>query len=371
MKPFKLERYFARYEFTSDYLLSPSDCESISLDELLNFADPGAKKLWENLSLGYTESQGHPLLLNEIAKKVYNNMYRENILTVVPAEGIFIALNGILTRGDHVIVIYPAYQSLYEIPLSMGCEVTKWKVQPDKDKWNLDLEQLKDSITSKTRLIILNFPHNPTGYLPDQGFVEEIVKLARQHDIYIFSDEMYRFTEYNDNERLDSLADIYEKGISLSGLSKSFGLPGLRIGWLATGDINLLKVFKELKDYTTICNSAPSEILAIIALRSKEKIINRNLEIIQKNIKLVSHFFDKYRDIFKWLPPQAGSVAFPLYRGKGSVEEFCQRVVEEKNTMLLPGSVFDFPGNYFRIGLGRKDFYKGLKRLEEYINNNY
>ncbi len=202
----------------------------------------------------------------------------------------------------------------------------------------------------------MNFPHNPTGYLPSGSELNAIIEIARRRGLHVFSDEMYRLLEYDAGARLPSVADIYERGISLSGLSKSFALPGLRIGWLTTQDSDLLAHCIAFHDYTTICNSAPAEILGIMALRAQERIIARNLAIIRDNRAEMAQFCTRYGDLFTWLPPQAGSVAFPQLRGDQDAGRFCRDVLAAKDVMILPGEVFEHAGNHFRVGLGRSNF---------------
>ncbi len=364
---FKLERYFAKYEFSVECLLSPSDCESLTIPELLEYADKDGMEMWSNLKLGYTESKGHPALREEIAG-LYQRIKPDNILVITPEEGIFIALNTILQPGDGVISIYPVYQSLMEIPRALGCKVTAWPLEAENGNWRLDLNKLEESIDEKTRLIIINFPHNPSGFLPSGELFGEIVNLARRHNLYLFSDEMYWMSEHNSADRLPAVADVYEKGVSLFGLSKTFGLPGLRIGWLASQDQALMAKCGSFKDYTTICAGAPSEALAIIGLKAKEKLIAGSLEIIQKNKILAVDFFGKYPENFQWFSPKAGSTAFPRLTANIPVESFCEDVIIKKNLMILPGTVFDYHGNHFRVGLGRMNFPKALARLGEYLS---
>ncbi len=365
--PFRLERYFAQYEFKVKYLLSPSDCESLSMAELLAMAAPESLEWWQGLRLSYTESQGHPELRQAVAS-LYQHIPPENVLIAAPEEAIFIAMQTLLRPGDQVVAISPAYQSLHEIARSIGCEVTDWRLEPAPDgNWQLDLNRLEDSLTARTRLLVLNFPHNPTGYTLSAGELDSIIQLARRHDLYLFSDEMYRLLEYAPGMRLPAVCDRYEKGISLSGLSKSFALPGLRIGWLATPETTLIEKWLTFKDYTTICNSAPGEILGIIALQNKEQIVRRNLEIIQANLASAEQFFGEHAQQLTWFRPQAGSVAFPEWLGEGTVEQFCQAVLDQQGVMIVPGSMFDFHGNHFRVGLGRRNLPEALSHVSEYL----
>jgi aspartate/methionine/tyrosine aminotransferase len=367
IRPFGLERYFADYEFNVPYIISASDCESLSLRHLLDLADAETMGLWERLSLGYTESQGHPLLRQEVAR-LYSEITPADVLIVAPEEGIFITMHALLEPGDHVIVTFPGYQSLYSIAEALGCRVTRWELEAGEVGWRLDLGLLEEAITPLTKLLVVNFPHNPTGYLPARDQLDAILDLARRHNLYVFSDEMYRLLEYDAERQLPAVCDLYEKGISLFGLSKSFSLPGLRIGWLATSDRPLLARMQMLKDYTTICSSAPSEVLGIIAVRAKDRIIRRNLRLIRDNIQVAGAFFAENADWFIWLEPQAGSIAFPRLTGDIPVNTFCEEVLQQKGVLIVPGTLFELSGNHFRLGLGRRNLPQALSRLGEYID---
>lgn len=368
LNPFKLERYFARYEFSSRYLLSSSDCDGWLQKDLLALADDETRKLWDNLALGYTESLGHPLLRAEIAG-LYSGIDPEECLVVTPEEGIFIALNAILERGDQVICTFPGYQSLYEIAAGIGCEVTQWKPE-EEHGWRFDPDFLEEQIRPNTKLIIVNFPHNPTGYLPPQEDYQRIIDLARKHDLYLFSDEMYRFLEYNPQVRLPSACERYEKAISLFGMSKTFGLAGARLGWVITRDADLFAKMAAFKDYTTICSSAPSEILSLIALRARQTIIDRHLARLERNLGLLDQFFAEQHERFEWVRPRAGTIAFPRLKGNRDAADFCRKVVAEANIMLLPSTVYDFDNRHFRLGFGRENMPKALEKLVTYLKSN-
>lgn len=364
--PFKIERYFAKHEFSTRYLLSSSDCESLSLRELLDLADADGRERWDRLTLGYTESAGHPVLRAEIAR-LYPSLSPEDVLVAVPIEAMYVAMNMLLRPGDHVVALFPAYQALYEVARSIGCKVDLWGLSVRDGRWHADLDELARLLRPETRLLVLNFPHNPTGYQPSRETFEAILALARQHGLYVFGDEMYRFLEHDESERLPPIVDAYERSVALSGLSKAFGVPGLRIGWLATRDRDLLARCLAFKDYTTICHSAPSELLGIIALRAHEALSSRNREIVRANARRAAAFFGGRPERFRWLPPQAGSVAFPEWLGPEPVEEFCATVLEQAGVMIVPGEMFDLPGRHFRVGLGRRDFVEALSQLEAFL----
>lgn len=365
IEPFALERYFAEHEFSAPYLLSCSDAEPLTLSELIEMADAQTRALWEKLSLGYTDSRGHPLLLEAIAE-LHPGLSTHNVLEVVPEEGIFIAMHALLDAGDHVIVTHPGYQSLHEIAISIGCDVSWWEPHMQSDM-SFHLEDILELITPRTKLIVVNFPHNPTGALIDHQAQRELINLAGENGIFIFSDEMYRFSEFDRNDRLPAMAAFYKNGISLGGMSKSFSLPGLRTGWIASQDTGFLEKAMIMKDYTTICAAAPSEILALIALQAKERILNRNAEIYKKNLETLSGFFQKHSGLFRWVPPKAGTVTFPEYLGNQSALSLCEDLLVNRGVMLLPSSIIGYDGNYVRIGFGRRDIPSVLARFDEYL----
>mgnify|MGYP006282655165 FL=1 len=323
-------------------------------------------KMWNILKLGYGETQGLPELREEIAG-LYRSVKPENIIVLAPEEGIFITMNTLLEKGDEVITPFPGYQSLYEVARSLGCQVKFWEPK-FKNGWSFELEDLEKLISDKTKLLVINFPNNPTGATISKKVQEEIVDLAKKNDIVLFSDEMYRYLEYQEEDRLPSIADLYENSVTLFGMSKTFALAGLRIGWLITKKEQWLNDFQVFRDYTTICNSAVSEILAVMGLKAQEQILRRNQEIIRYNLTLLERFFTKYDTYFDWYTPKAGPIAFPRLKGKADVNEFCKDLLDKKGVMLLPAEVYDFKGNHFRIGFARENLQAALDKLEEYLN---
>ncbi len=366
---FKLERFFAKYEFTAPYLLCSSDCESFSIQELLSL-EPGSHDSFQQHWLGYTESQGSPELRAEIAN-LYQQISSNQVLVHTGAEeAIFSFMNVMLNSGDHVIVHYPCYQSLHQIAETVGCQVTQWTAR-EQDNWELDPDFLRQNIRPNTKAIVLNCPHNPTGYLLSHQKQQQIVDIAREHNLLLFFDEVYRGLEYNAEDRLPAACDLYENTVSLGVMSKTYGLAGLRIGWIATRNPDVYRKMATFKDYTTICNSAPSEFLATVALRHKEQVVQRNLNIVCHNLNLLNDFFAAHQDIFNWQPPKAGSIAFPSLKIDQGVEAFCIDLVEKQGVLLLPGNQYDFGNKNFRIGFGRKNMPEALERLKAYICTNF
>jgi len=364
LPPFKLERFFAKYEFSTKYLLCSSDCEAMSVAELLALEE-GSAQTFQQTWLGYTESQGSPGLRAEICR-LYETMQPAQILVHTGAqEAIFLFMFAAFKEYDHVIVHSPAYQSLAEVARAAGCDVSPWRAR-EENGWSLDLDELRHLMRTNTKAIIVNTPHNPTGYLMSRADYEELHKFAETNKVLLFSDEVYRESEYDPTARLPAACDLGEYAISLGVTSKTYGLAGLRIGWIATKNTKLYEKMAALKDYTTICNSAPSEFLAEVGMRNRHKLVERNLSIIKQNLAVIDELFSRRADLFSWVRPRAGSMGFPRYLG-GSVETFCDELVKEAGVLLLPGSVYDDSRNHFRLGLGRKSLPEAVEKLEEYL----
>jgi len=361
---FKLERYFAKYEFTAKYLLSASDCEAITLGEVLSRISSEEKEEWKNLGLGYTESEGSSDLRKEIVK-LYDQISVKNTVVASPGELNFSLMNVLLESKDHVICVHPCYQSLFEIAQNIGCDVSFWKV--DNTNWKFHVDELISLITPSTKLIILNFPHNPTGAYLNRLEFEEIIEVARKHGIYIFSDEMYYKLNLTDNEEVPSVCQMYEKGVSLWGMSKSFGIAGLRIGWLASQDTKLIESVVKFKDYLSICNGVLSEKIAEYVLRESSFYIHKNIELIQSNIQLFNKLVDAHKDTLAFIPPKAGSTALLKLKTKESATEFCEKLVTKSGIMGLPSVLLDYPDTCIRIGFGRKNFSTVLDRFDSFL----
>jgi aspartate/methionine/tyrosine aminotransferase len=363
---FALERYFARWEFAVDHLLCASDVQGYPMAELLALADDDTRRMWDGLTLGYTESTGHPLLRAEIAS-LYEDLEPDDVLVFAGAEeAIFCLANVLLGPGDHAVVTWPGYQSLYEVARAAGADVTLHELR-EEHGWAIDIDLLRSQVTPSTRLVVVNAPHNPTGMQPDRATFDDLVALAEEVGAHLLVDEVYRFLEFDGVERLPAGADASPRGISLGVMSKSFAMAGLRIGWLATRDRDVLERCARFKDYTTICSSAPSEVLALIGLRARASVLARSRSIVADNLVALDTFFDAWSDRFTWVRPRAGSVGFPRLTVPGvSIDDWAAGLVEAEGVLLLPGSQFDYGGNHFRLGFGRADLPIALERLERH-----
>ena len=360
---FTLERFFARWEFAVRYVLCASDVQPWTLADVLSLADDDARERWEKLSLGYTESLGLPVLREEIAR-LYRGLTADDVITFAGAEeGIFLAMHALLAPGDHAVVVWPSYQSLHEVARSIGASVTLVRLDP-KD-WSLDVDAVAAAMRPNTRVIVINSPHSPTGAQLPGDQLARLISIAELHGATLFSDEVYRFLEHS-APALPPAAECSDRAMSLGVMSKAFGLAGIRIGWLAMRDKATRQRIAALKDYTTICNSAPSEVLALIGLRARPRLVERARAIIDSNLALLDDFFHRHGDRFAWARPAAGSVCFPRLID-GDIDLFTAELVEREGVLLLPSSQFGYSGNHFRLGYGRADMPAALERLVSFI----
>ena len=365
---FRLERFFARWEFEAKWLLGSSDAESFEAGELLALADEESRSLWRALRLGYTETAGHPLLRRRIAA-LYDGLTADDVIVFSGAEeAIFVFSNAELSDGRHGIVVWPAYQSLYETGRAAGADIDLLPLRHENG-WAIETDALESLMRPRTACVVLNAPHNPTGTMPDAQTFGRVVELCASRGIRLFVDEVYRFGEIDDASRLPAGCEISPTGVSLGGLAKPFGLAGLRIGWIASRDRDLLARMIRLKDYLTICSSAPSELLAIACLGAAARVVERNRAIAMDNLALLDDFFTRRADRFAWVRPRAWPVCFPKMLGPGSIEDLTEDLVHSTGVMLVPGSIFDHPGNHFRIGFGRRNLPEALARFEAFLDS--
>lgn len=287
---FKLEEYLAKYEFSAPYLMCSSDPETMLMKDVLALASQQEQEMWEELPLSYTTPEGHPLLREEIAKQLYPRLNADQILCFAGAEeGIFCTLFGVVEPSDHIIVLTPCYQSLLELPKAKGCSITTIELQ-ESQNWQIDLNAIKAAIKSNTKWLVMNFPHNPTGQVITPSDLTELIQILDVHGIWLFCDEVYRLMGAFDTVWASPVACLYPKALSLGVMSKSFGMAGLRVGWIACQDKTMLKKLEHVKYYTSICNSALSEIISLIAVRQKNIIVGRVNEIVNANLALLDEF---------------------------------------------------------------------------------
>lgn len=366
---FSTEHFFARYEFTTPYQLCNSDCETVTVEELLKMADVPMEQ-FGHLSLGYTESLGNPQLRERIAGTYTQATNEDVIMLGTPVEGIYLLARAALNPGDEVIVLSPAYDALINVfeHIAGPSRVRKWEFVPSYTHWDLDFDQLKSLISPKTKMLVVNFPHNPTGYLPTQDQFNELVNLVEQNNLILFCDEMYFGLVHSGTPAIRSAADATKRAVILSGLSKTYGLPGLRTGWLVIQDVELRQNIINWKFYTSICPPAPSEFLAMVAWKVRAQLRERSITQIEQNLQLADSFFSRWPQLFTWRRPMAGSVAL-VGMNVTSVMEFATQLAEKAGVLIHPAVTLGADDQHMRMGFGRFAFGEALEKFEAYLHS--
>jgi len=370
---FRLETHFSKWEFKARYHMTASDAESMSLPDLLAMASPEDRAGFESMWLGYTETYGAPDLREAIAGTFMRQSADDILCFAGASEGIFAANTVLLEKDSHAIVVTPNYQSHETMPIAI-CEATGVPLDPN-DNWSLDIDRIAAAIRPNTKLVTINFPHNPTGAILPLERYRALIALCRTHGIYILHDEIFNGLGASDAEHLPYIADEYERGLSLGVMSKSYGLPGLRVGWIACQDREALSKMERLKHYLSICNSGPSERLTMIALNNREKILARNCAIVDENLPKWDAFFARHSDLFEWQRPDGACMGFPRYKGSDGVEAFCASLVEESGVLFLPSTIYSSelgptPTDRFRLGFGRRNLDEGIAALDAHLMKN-
>ncbi len=371
---FRLETYLGKWEFGARYHMTASDAQSITIRDVLALAGPGAVDRFLDEPLSYTQPYGAQDLREAIAA-TYDTAAPEDVLCFAGAEeGLYAFYRVLLDTSAHAIVVTPNYQSAESVPMSI-CDVTGVPLEADHN-WTLDIDRVAAAIRPNTRVISVNFPHNPTGKILERDRFDTLVDLCRRHGIWLFSDEVYRLIERDPAIRLPQAFDAYERGVSLNVMSKAYGLPGLRIGWIACRDRDLLERMVRYKHYLSICNSGPSERLAVAALRGADVILDRTRAIARAGLAKTQAFLSEFPHLFESYVPDGGIVIYPRYKGADGVEAFARRLVEEAGVVVLPPSVYASaltatPTDRFRMGYGRNHIDEGLAAMRAHLMQNY
>lgn len=367
---FGVESWLNKWETKAKYDISQSSVEAMTLEELISLEGIDVEtffKRYANLRLDYGAIEGS-YEFKQLVANLYKNVTPDNILQMNGATGgNFLALYALVNPGDQVISMLPSYQQLYDIPKSLGAEVKYVRLQADNN-WNYDLNQLETLITTKTKLITLNNANNPTGTWLNRDQLEKLVQIARGVGAYVLVDEVYEPLIQRTN--FTPIVDIYEKGISVSSLSKSYSLPGLRIGWTATNR-EIADLFRKYRDYTTICGGVLNDALAVVALKHREEILNRNRRIVSENLQIVKKWVASESKVSLVLP-QAVSTAFIKLELDEDDVSFFTRLVEETGVLLVPGSTFGMP-SYARLGYccQKEILQVGLEKLSDFLHHEW
>ena len=363
---FALERWMTTWETKTPYDIAESGIFPMTVQELLDLEPASERghalaKLLE-LRLGYSEAPGTLELRSEIAATYRDTGPEEVLVTTGAIEANFLLFNALLEPGDHVVAVYPAYQQLYSVPRAIGCDVSLWKLRPG-DHFRYDLAELEKLVTPKTRLIVINTPHNPTGSMLSEGDLRRIDALASSVGARVLSDEAYRWLDLPGGEPLaPPMRDLGGTGISVGTVSKPFGLPGLRIGWFA-GPADLVARCWATRDYVSLSPGKLNDALAVLALKHRGRIVERTRAIVRRNLETARAWFAEHSEVVSWTEPRGGLLALMGYSLDIPSLELSNLLAEKYGVMLAPGSAFGIE-HHLRLGIGQEPgiFSEGLRR---------
>lgn len=362
LPPFLIERMFAKHEFTARVNLTGSDTEALALSDLWQVAPAQTRTWYESLTLGYTESPGHPEL-RELAAQASDVQSGSAVQVFAGAtEAVFVLLNAVLEAGDHVIVIGPTYQLLIDVPRATGADVTEVRLHRENG-WELDISEIRRALRPNTRLIVANFPHNPTGSLPERAVFEELLNLVDGTDTFLLSDEIYRGIQLDPQRQLPSAAAMTPNAITVTGVSKVLGMAGVRIGWTVTRNAAITDKLLDYRYWTTLATSAPSEVLAIAGLQAAPALLDRANSLVRTNSAALASFVASTPG-WEWIPPTGGTCAYPWLTSSGA-QPFSEWLVEHHGVLLASDLMFQHTGQHLRFGLGRAQFQEGISGLEQ------
>ncbi|MBV0930687.1 aminotransferase [Lentilactobacillus sp. IMAU92037] len=363
---FGVEEWLNKWEKSATYDISQSTISSMTMAEALALDGNGGASFYDLLDsqkMNYGWIEGSPDFKAEVSK-LYKHVDPDNVLQTNGATGAnHLALYALVEPGDHVISEYPSYQQLYDIPKSLGAEVDFWHIREDKD-WYPDIAKLKSLIRPDTKLICLNNANNPTGTLLDEVFLKQVVALAEEVGAYVLVDEVYLPLDHPEN--FTSIVDLYDKGIATNSLSKTYSMPGIRVGWTASNH-ELADRFRKYRDYTMICCGVFNDLMATYILKHRDKVLARNRQLVLNNLNIYKDWIDS-EPRASVVMPQAVSTSFPKLDIPEDIESFCIRLLQEQGVLLVPGSRFDMPG-HVRLGYCADEatLKEGLKRLSAFL----
>jgi aspartate/methionine/tyrosine aminotransferase len=365
VEPFAMERFQSLWEFVVEYNLSESGVHPLKLEEIIQ--GRGLQDFL-NVSIGYNQTNGTETLRSTIAR-LYPGATSQNILvTTGSSEANFLSSWALLKPGDELTLMLPNYMQIWGLANAFGTTVKPFYLIPKDGCWQIDLDELEKSVTPRTKLIAICNPNNPTGAQLSRDEIKRICDLAMKVNAWILSDEVYRGAE-RVGEITPTFWGEYDRVIITCGLSKAYGLPGLRIGWVVAPP-DLAEKLWSYHDYTTICPNPISDYLARIALSlpHREKILERTKGIVRNNFKILDDWLKSHNGIFECIPPVAGAITIVKYNLKIKSIDFVTRLRKEKSVLLVPGEHF-FMENYLRIGFGCRSEYlqKALDRIGELI----
>ncbi len=369
IETFALERWMTTYELTARYDITESGIAPMTVAEVIGLApaDEREELLARVLGtrLGYSEAPGSHTLRSLLAE-TYEETGPEHVLVTTGAiEANFLAFNVLLEPGDHVVAVAPAYQQLHSVPRAIGCDVSLWRLRPE-DGFRYDLDELERLLTPRTRMIVVNTPHNPTGTVLSDDELRRIYRLAEERGAWLLCDEAYRWLDVPGGEPLaQPVRNLGPRAISVGTFSKPFGLPGLRTGWLAA-PADVIAACWAMRDYVSLSPGGLNDLLASVALVHRDQVIARNRGIVAANLAAADAWFNEHADVVSWQPPRGGLLAMVRYALDLESRDLADRLASQYGVMLAPGSAFGYEG-YLRLGVGAvpETFAGGLARTAE------
>ncbi len=359
---FELEHWFATAGGSCDISISSSDCESFAVGDVMSVEDLRALA---NTRLSYGQSGGLPELREAIAAQ-YKSVNPDDVLvTHGPIESIYTLMRATLESGDQVIVQSPLYFPLHAIAREIGCQLEEWTACDAS--FRFDVKRLASLCDETTKAIVINFPHNPTGAMITENDLCQIARIAEASNAMLISDEVFRLLEYDETHRLPATCDLYERAISVAGLSKIAGAGGLRIGWLVSRDHGVIENAHQYSYYTTTVTNTPCQVIALRAMNHLPQIVERNRELIAANLSRLVEFVSAHPDTFSLVRPQAGTMAVVQQCTGISSLKLCEEILHRSRLLVVPGEFVGLPDGFLRLGLGKADFAEGLSRLEQFV----
>jgi aspartate/methionine/tyrosine aminotransferase len=368
IEPFALERWMTTYETVVDYDLAESGIQPLSVVELVTLTGE-QQELARILAspLGYSEARGTEELRALIASLYRDTSPDEVLVTTGAIEANYLAFNVLLHPGDEIVAVYPAYQQLYSVPRAIGCETKLWRLRRENG-FRYDLDELRRLVSSRTRMIVVNTPHNPTGSVLSQQELEQVYALATELGAWVLGDEAYRWLELPGRDPLAGpVRDLGPRGVSVGTVSKPFGLPGLRIGWLVAPEYVASAAWHQ-RDYVTLSPGLLNDRLAQIALRHRDRLLERTRAISAGNLAFLEQWIREREGLIDWVAPRGGLLGLLRYDIDVPSNELANRLAEEASVMLAPGASFD-QERHLRIGLGAdpERFREGMAKVAEFI----
>ena len=362
MSSFLVDAYFTEYESKAKYMMGSSDPESLPLKEVITDLTKYADE-----PLGYALGNGY-LPLREKLSSLYKCVSPNQIAVMNGGEEtIYVTMRALLKAGDEIVVQMPSYQSLSVVAKEIGCNITEFRPPFEKD-WKFDIELLRSKVSSKTKLLVLNYPHNPTGACLTDNDMADIAELCRKYGIILIADEMYRFLRLDPSCTDASFADVYENAVALGGFSKTFASPGLRLGWVATKNTELMQKLLAYRHFTSTCTNLPCQWIASELLNKKAEIIKRNNAIVAKNAVLLKLLVEKHEDVFAYVPPKGATMAYVKLLGGKQAMSFCMDLLEHTGVLIVPSSVLENSDEYLRVGLCRESFSESIRVVDAYLS---